>query len=97
MQHLLRVAPVIGILSNKNAFMPTLNAAEVEAIFDAPLEMFIKVLLFYFCFILVKFLVKTLISNLWFRMRIEEQRRESGWVKSILFITSTTKQMVRRM
>ncbi|XP_057462028.1 nudix hydrolase 15, mitochondrial-like [Actinidia eriantha] len=41
-KHLLRVAPVIGILSNKNAFMPTLNAAEVEAIFDAPLEMFIK-------------------------------------------------------
>ncbi|GFZ06131.1 nudix hydrolase homolog 15 [Actinidia rufa] len=41
-KHLLRVAPVIGILSNKNAFMPNLNAAEVEAIFDAPLEMFIK-------------------------------------------------------
>ncbi|CAL5374358.1 unnamed protein product [Camellia sinensis] len=42
MKHLLRVIPVIGILSNKKAFNPTPNAAEVEAVFDAPLEMFIK-------------------------------------------------------
>ncbi|THG09082.1 hypothetical protein TEA_016786 [Camellia sinensis var. sinensis] len=41
-KHLLRVIPVIGILSNKKAFNPTPNAAEVEAVFDAPLEMFIK-------------------------------------------------------
>ncbi|KAH9797239.1 Nudix hydrolase 15 [Citrus sinensis] len=41
-QHLLRVVPVIGILSNKKAFTPTPNPAEVEEVFDAPLEMFIK-------------------------------------------------------
>lgn len=43
MQHLLRVVPVVGILSDKKAFNPTPNPAEVEAVFDAPLEMFIKV------------------------------------------------------
>lgn len=42
-QHLLRVVPVIGILNNKKAFQPAPNPAEVEVIFDAPLEMFIKV------------------------------------------------------
>jgi hypothetical protein len=41
----LTVVPVIGILSDKKAFSPSPNAAEVEAIFDAPLEMFLKVLL----------------------------------------------------
>lgn len=41
-KHLLRVVPVIGILSNKKAFTPTPNPAEVEEVFDAPLEMFIK-------------------------------------------------------
>ncbi|XP_073301276.1 nudix hydrolase 15, mitochondrial-like [Primulina huaijiensis] len=41
-KHLLRVIPVIGILSNKKDFTPSPNAAEVEAIFDAPLEMFLK-------------------------------------------------------
>lgn len=45
-QHLLRVVPVIGILNDKNAFKPTPNPAEVDAVFDAPLEMFIKVFLF---------------------------------------------------
>lgn len=46
MQHLLRVIPVIGILSDKNAFKPAPNADEVESVFDAPLEMFLKVFLF---------------------------------------------------
>lgn len=46
MQHLLRVVPVIGILSDKKLFKPDPNPAEVEAVFDAPLEMFIKVSLF---------------------------------------------------
>lgn len=46
MQHLLRVIPVIGILSNRIAFNPAPNADEVEAVFDAPLEMFIQVLPF---------------------------------------------------
>uniref|UniRef100_A0A5B7AC26 Nudix hydrolase domain-containing protein n=1 Tax=Davidia involucrata TaxID=16924 RepID=A0A5B7AC26_DAVIN len=41
-KHLLRVIPVIGILSDKKAFKPAPSAAEVEAVFDAPLEMFIK-------------------------------------------------------
>ncbi|KAJ0791385.1 putative NAD(+) diphosphatase [Helianthus annuus] len=42
LQHLLRVIPVIGILSDKDAFNPTPNAAEVDDVFDAPLEMFLK-------------------------------------------------------
>jgi len=42
-QHLLVVVPIIGILSDINAFKPVLNAAEVDKIFDVPLEMFLKV------------------------------------------------------
>ncbi|PKA47199.1 Nudix hydrolase 15, mitochondrial [Apostasia shenzhenica] len=41
-KHLLRVVPVVGILSNKQAFIPAPNPAEVDTIFDAPLEMFLK-------------------------------------------------------
>lgn len=37
----LNVTPVIGILSDKASFKPVLNKAEVEDIFDAPLEMFL--------------------------------------------------------
>ncbi|KAL8045781.1 hypothetical protein ABFX02_08G136600 [Erythranthe guttata] len=36
------VFPVIGIIWDKSAFNPVLNAAEVESIFDAPLQMFLK-------------------------------------------------------
>ncbi|XP_052202461.1 nudix hydrolase 11-like [Diospyros lotus] len=36
------VVPVIGILPDKRAFKPIPNTAEVEAIFDAPLAMFLK-------------------------------------------------------
>ncbi|KAG6387146.1 hypothetical protein SASPL_152331 [Salvia splendens] len=36
------VVPVIGVMWDKTAFEPTLNAAEVESVFDAPLEMFLK-------------------------------------------------------
>ncbi|XP_073301284.1 nudix hydrolase 15, mitochondrial-like [Primulina huaijiensis] len=36
------VFPVVGILWDKNAFKPAPNADEVESIFDAPLEMFLK-------------------------------------------------------
>ncbi|KAL2524239.1 Nudix hydrolase 15 [Abeliophyllum distichum] len=36
------VIPVIGILWDNNAFNPVPNVDEVEAIFDAPLEMFLK-------------------------------------------------------
>jgi len=38
------VAPVIGFLHDKKAFKPLPNPAEVEEIFDVPLEMFLKVL-----------------------------------------------------
>lgn len=36
------VVPVIGILPDRDSFIPAPNAAEVDAIFDAPLEMFLK-------------------------------------------------------
>jgi hypothetical protein len=45
-QNGLHVVPVIGMVSDKALFQPVLNKAEVEDIFDAPLEMFLKVLLF---------------------------------------------------
>lgn len=38
------VVPVIGFLLDKKAFKPLPNPAEVEEIFDVPLEMFLKVL-----------------------------------------------------
>ncbi|KAK4745401.1 hypothetical protein SAY87_011713 [Trapa incisa] len=41
-KYLLRVVPVIGILSNRKAFNPSPNPSEVETVFDAPLEMFLK-------------------------------------------------------
>ncbi|KAK8959042.1 hypothetical protein KSP40_PGU015807 [Platanthera guangdongensis] len=41
-KHLLRVVPVMGVLSNQQAFIPVPNIAEVETIFDAPLEMFLE-------------------------------------------------------
>ncbi|CAN8303996.1 unnamed protein product [Cochlearia groenlandica] len=41
-KHLLRVIPVIGILRDNKKFVPTPNPAEVESVFDAPLEMFLK-------------------------------------------------------
>ncbi|KAJ8471443.1 hypothetical protein OPV22_025786 [Ensete ventricosum] len=41
-KHLLRVTPVISILPNKQAFIPAANTSEVDEIFDAPLEMFLK-------------------------------------------------------
>lgn len=48
------VVPVVGILSDAKAFSPSPCADEVEAIFDAPLEMFLKVyLLFYIHFFFV--------------------------------------------
>ncbi|KAK4364116.1 hypothetical protein RND71_015474 [Anisodus tanguticus] len=36
------VIPVVGILWDRNTFNPLINTAEVAAIFDAPLEMFLK-------------------------------------------------------
>lgn len=45
MQIGMAVVPVIGILSERKAFIPALSADEVEAIFDAPLEIFLKVIL----------------------------------------------------
>ncbi|XP_058100682.1 nudix hydrolase 15, mitochondrial-like isoform X1 [Magnolia sinica] len=37
-----RVIPVVGMLFNKRAFEPVINSTEVEAVFDVPLEMFLK-------------------------------------------------------
>lgn len=48
MQFHVTVIPVIGILFDKKAFNPTPDASEVESVFDVPLEMFLKVLL-WFC------------------------------------------------
>ncbi|CAK9872965.1 unnamed protein product [Sphagnum jensenii] len=41
-KHLLAVTPVVGLLRENSKFIPTGNPAEVESIFDAPLEMFLK-------------------------------------------------------
>lgn len=42
-QHGMSVVPVIGFLPDKKAFIPAPNPAEVEEMFDAPIEMFLKV------------------------------------------------------
>ncbi|KAH8966992.1 hypothetical protein BDL97_03G054700 [Sphagnum fallax] len=42
-KHLLAVTPVVGLLRENSKFTPTGNPAEVESIFDTPLEMFLKV------------------------------------------------------
>mgnify|MGYP004713542427 CR=1 FL=1 len=44
LQRGISVVPVIGIMQDRCAFKPDANTAEVEEIFDAPLEMFLKVL-----------------------------------------------------
>lgn len=41
-KHLLRVVPVIGLLADRNLFNPVPNVGEVDDVFDAPLEMFLK-------------------------------------------------------
>ncbi|PQQ12663.1 nudix hydrolase 15 mitochondrial [Prunus yedoensis var. nudiflora] len=41
-QHLVTVVPVIGLVAEIEHFKPVLNAEEVDAIFDVPLEMFLK-------------------------------------------------------
>lgn len=51
------VVPVLGLLSSKEAFNPTPNAAEVDAIFDVPLEMFLKVYKFHSSFFVVSLTV----------------------------------------
>lgn len=43
LQHKLRVVPVVGLLSRIEDFKPVLNTDEVDAIFDVPLDMFLKV------------------------------------------------------
>ncbi|MCO5554765.1 hypothetical protein L7F22_008299 [Adiantum nelumboides] len=39
---LLRVTPVIGLISDKAKFRPVPNPGEVDVVFDVPLEMFLK-------------------------------------------------------
>ncbi|XP_068319105.1 nudix hydrolase 15, mitochondrial-like [Pyrus communis] len=41
-QHLVSVVPVIGLVARIEDFKPVLSADEVDAIFDVPLEMFLK-------------------------------------------------------
>lgn len=41
-KHLLRVVPVIGLLADRNLFNPVPNVGEVDDVFYAPLEMFLK-------------------------------------------------------
>ncbi|KAK9290727.1 hypothetical protein L1049_008901 [Liquidambar formosana] len=41
-EHLLRVVPVVGLLSRREDFKPALNTDEVDDIFDVPLEMFLE-------------------------------------------------------
>ncbi|KAF5750796.1 hypothetical protein HS088_TW03G01136 [Tripterygium wilfordii] len=41
-QHQLRVVPVVGLLDRVEEFKPILNTSEVDAIFDVPMEMFLK-------------------------------------------------------
>lgn len=100
MQHLLRVIPVVGILWDRKAFNPTPNPAEVEAVFDAPFEMFLKVPLVSFYqggFIVAVFiyseasLVEIYILH---RMRIGDPRSLSGWGKSIWSTSLITKQEI---
>ncbi|PHU25361.1 Alpha-1,3-mannosyl-glycoprotein 2-beta-N-acetylglucosaminyltransferase [Capsicum chinense] len=43
--HLLRVIPMIEILSSKKEFIPTPNVSEVDAVFDVSLEMFSRSIL----------------------------------------------------
>lgn len=43
MQRGMTVVPVVGIVWDKNSMNLVANADEVDAIFDAPLEMFLKV------------------------------------------------------
>lgn len=43
MQNQLRVVPVVGLLAKIEDFSPVLNCDEVDAVFDVPLEMFLKV------------------------------------------------------
>lgn len=43
LQRHITVFPVIGIIWDISSFSPILNPSEVESVFDAPLEMFLKV------------------------------------------------------
>ncbi|KAK3000113.1 hypothetical protein RJ639_023794 [Escallonia herrerae] len=40
--HLIKVVPVVGVLARVEDFKPLLNPDEVDAVFDAPLETFLK-------------------------------------------------------
>ncbi|XP_062095864.1 nudix hydrolase 15, mitochondrial-like isoform X3 [Humulus lupulus] len=85
------VVPVIGLLRDKRAFNPIPNTAEVEAVFDAPLDLFLKVIYPY----IGQFLKSAHQSN--YRTRIEEQRRKSGKEKSSYAIFSTMNVTTRNM
>lgn len=89
MQRNITVIPVIGIMWDKSAFNPVPNVDEVEAVFDAPLEMFLKVCLSKNMFMLdiySRLLFKIVLCIAGFRMKIEEQRSENGWEINICSI-----------
>jgi hypothetical protein len=94
---------VIAILDDKDAFKPVLNPAEVEEIFDAPLEMFLKV--FFSDVVCEK---SMLISIFWisstiriaffaflFRRRTRDQRNKNGWELNTSCITSIIRRRIK--
>ncbi|KAK4787947.1 hypothetical protein SAY86_019266 [Trapa natans] len=104
-KHLLRVVPVIGILTDKEAFNPTPNPSEVETVFHAPLEMFLKVLLLFSpanVFIIHEEIQKVILCGIFFlennhRMKIRSLKRGNGWEINILFISSIMIWMIRNI
>lgn len=79
LQHLLRVVPVIGILHDKKAFKPVLNPAEVEAVFDAPLEMFLKVHAYFYFDLMSSFLI-SLVWCHYFKQDENRRQDEREWM-----------------
>lgn len=92
MQRNIVVVPVIGIIWDKMGFNPVPNADEVESIFDAPLEMFLKVcvliMLIIHCSCLSCKLLKKILA--FCRMKIGEKRNENGWEINICSISLIT-------
>lgn len=95
LQRKITVFPVIGIIWDINVFSPVPNAAEVESVFNAPLDMFLKVVPFSYLVLLPSFtLVESTLKyhvSVMFRMKIEEMRGRNGWAITICSISFITK------
>lgn len=61
MQNQLRVVPVVGLIAKIEDYRPVLNFDEVDAIFDVPLEMFLKVKVHH-CYQLIKLKIKDILD-----------------------------------